>query len=191
MAANELPNEEKSADEYLEVIEGLLGMCMDREKQITELVGRIEDLEAEITSESMSTVNSGPYSEVDEKTSKKIGPNVLISDDSRIMLRQLSRLLTANGYNVVTSARDKDEIIRSVKAIKPDVVTLEISISDEEGVDIIRTIKSVSRKTRIILISGELDKETILKAVQSGVHDYIAKPVQPLRLLQVVGALVA
>ena len=162
-----------------EVMEGLLNLCMAREKQLRELTEKLQHLETRLETESRR-----PKDEPGEEIDKSRG--ILIVDGSDVLRRQLHGLLTTNGYQVVGSAEDDKEAVRLFRKTRPAIVTVDITNPQTDGFEMIREIKEIDPMAKVIVISADLDKETIVRAIRSGVDDYVAKPIQPKRLLQII-----
>ena len=169
--------------EVLEVIESLLELVTERERQIRELEAKLEKAEAKLKKLNLSTaVQQQRKREVEHDDQ----PTILIVDDCEVMQHLLRGFLTANGYKVAAIARDGEEAVRLYRTLRPSLVTMDINMPVMDGLEATRQIKAINPDAKIVVISIELEKSTILKAVKSGADEYIAKPVQSRQFLRVI-----
>jgi DNA-binding NarL/FixJ family response regulator len=83
----------------------------------------------------------------------------LIVDDSEEFLDSASRLLSAQGLEVVGLASSGAEAVRLVQTLGPDVALVDVQLGDEDGLDVARRLAADARETRIILISTHSENE--------------------------------
>lgn len=101
---------------------------------------------------------------------------VLIVDDSALVRQILSRVLAdATGIEVVGTARDGVQAIESVRALAPDVVTLDICMPNMDGLEALRHIERES-DARVIMLSSQDDSDTTFRALEMGAVEFISKP---------------
>ena len=103
---------------------------------------------------------------------------VLIVDDSIIIRRHLSGILKKIGMRNIHFAEDGAVALREVKARSFDLVMLDWNMPHISGLDALRAMRSdeATRKTPVIMVTGEALRENIIAAVQAGANDYIVKP---------------
>lgn len=105
---------------------------------------------------------------------------VLVVDDSTFMRHVLRRMLEGTGDIVVAGeARDGDECIELTRALRPDVVTLDVRMRRMSGLDALRAIADGSPKAPAVIMVSSLttrDAHTTLEALELGAVDFIAKP---------------
>lgn len=101
---------------------------------------------------------------------------VLVVDDSALMRKHLTGLLTGAGFEVVL-ARNGEEAVEQVLAVKPDVVTLDINMPEMDGLTALSQIMTV-RPTPVVMVSSLTNKGALatLEALAMGAVDYVAKP---------------
>jgi two-component system, chemotaxis family, protein-glutamate methylesterase/glutaminase len=111
------------------------------------------------------------------------GPvRVLIVDDSAVMRQLLSSLLSADGeIEVVGTAADPHIARERIKALNPDVVTLDVEMPHMDGITFLRKIMAL-RPTPVVMISTLTQRgaDTTLEALEIGAVDFIAKPTENL-----------
>ena len=111
---------------------------------------------------------------------------ILIVDDSEFTRDMLRRFLLEAGYSDLILSASGKEAIKIVEKDHPDVVLLDISMEEGDGIQALTAIKGVSPKTKIIMITAVAD-EVIKKKVISEIADgYIIKPFKKDNLLRII-----
>lgn len=108
--------------------------------------------------------------------------NILIVDDSPFQIALLKDALTENGFNVVGEAQSLEEAIEEVKRVKPDLVTMDMTIPGTDGFECTREIHKIDKNIKVIVVSAMMDDELIKKAKKTNISGYIQKPVDPEEL---------
>ncbi len=108
--------------------------------------------------------------------------NVLIVDDSPFQIALLRDTLTENGFNVVGEAQSLEEVISEVNRLKPDLVTMDMTIPGTDGFECTREIHKIDSNIKVVIVSSMMDDELINKAKKNRVSGYIQKPVDPEEL---------
>ncbi len=101
---------------------------------------------------------------------------ILIADDSILMRRNLKSILKQLGYNVIAEAANGQEAVEYYKRLKPDVVTMDISMPVMDGIEAVNQIVQLYPDANIIMISALNQKEMVFKAIERGAKYYIIKP---------------
>ncbi|MDY0044930.1 MAG: response regulator, partial [Syntrophales bacterium] len=100
---------------------------------------------------------------------------VLIVDDEAETRRVVQEILLGKGYCVETAA-DGIEAINKVKSFCPDAVLLDLVMPYSWGIDVLKDIKNISRRTAVIIQSGVIKEGIVELALSAGTDDYIFKP---------------
>jgi len=100
---------------------------------------------------------------------------VLIADDHEVIRRGVEVLLESSHFRVVASAATVAQLVRLARKHKPDVVLLDVRLSDEDGLDAIRRVRSAATKTRIVVFSAFDNPTYVARAVAAGANDYLLK----------------
>jgi len=116
---------------------------------------------------------------------------ILIADDCEVMVRVLCTLLNEGGHQVAATAADGIEAVRLFRQLNPELVIMDINMPRMNGLEATRRIIQLRPDAKVIILSIEVDKATVLQAMKCGAAHYIAKPIQPDRLLSIVGSLLA
>jgi CheY-like chemotaxis protein len=99
----------------------------------------------------------------------------LIVDDNEEFLDSASRLLSAQGLEVVGRASSGAEAVRLVQTLEPDVALVDVQLGDEDGLELTRQLAADARKTRIILISTYSEDELAELIVGSPAVGFLPK----------------
>ena len=119
-------------------------------------------------------------------TAKK---TVLVVDDDASIRHLLETVLVNNGY-VVSSAESAEIALKRILTIKPDLILLDLQLTDLNGLECCKRIRSgsVGNDTPIILVSSHNSEVYRITALESGADDFIGKPFSPGELLARVKA---
>ena len=111
---------------------------------------------------------------------------ILIVDDAVFMRMKLKDILEKGGYEVVAEAQNGIEAIEKYKTEKPDLVTMDITMPEMDGVTSLKGIKGFDAKARVIMCSAMGQQSMVMDAIQAGAIDFIVKPFDNDRVLQSV-----
>jgi len=111
---------------------------------------------------------------------------VLVVDDSSIMRRNLSAILTKAGHTIVAEAVNGELGVKEYEKHKPDLVTMDITMPVMDGIGAVKKIISYDPDALIIMISALDQKFMVLTAIQNGARHYIIKPFSSDKVIAVV-----
>lgn len=111
---------------------------------------------------------------------------VLITDDTAFMRMTLRRLLEQNGYEVVGEAENGADAVEKYAQLRPDVVTMDLTMPQMDGISAIREIMKIDPGARIIVVSAMGQKPMVIEALNAGAKDFLVKPFQPQRVLEAI-----
>ncbi|HAZ37580.1 MAG TPA: two-component system response regulator [Clostridiaceae bacterium] len=111
---------------------------------------------------------------------------VLIVDDAAFMRMMLKDILVKNGYEIAGEATNGIKAIEIYKVEKPDLVTMDITMPDMDGIQAVKEIKAIDPNARIIMCSAMGQQSMVMDSIKSGARDFIVKPFQPERVLEAV-----
>jgi len=103
--------------------------------------------------------------------------NIVIVDDSPFQIALLRDMLTENGFNVVGEASSLEETIDVVTKLKPDLVTMDMTIPGTDGFECTKEIHKIDSNIKVIIVSSMMDDEIVRKARKIHVCGYAQKPV--------------
>ena len=109
---------------------------------------------------------------------------VLICDDSIVMRKMINDILSRNGFNVVGQAKNGVEAVELYTKLQPDLVTMDIIMPGEPGVEIVKKIVTLDSKARIMMVTGLSQKNLVLQAMENGAREFVVKPFDESALLE-------
>lgn len=112
--------------------------------------------------------------------------NVLIVDDAAFMRMMVKDILSKNGYNVVGEAENGALAVDKYMELTPDLVIMDITMPEMDGLQAVREIRKRAPEARIIMCSAMGQQAMVIDAIQSGAKDFIVKPFQADRVLEAV-----
>jgi DNA-binding NarL/FixJ family response regulator len=116
---------------------------------------------------------------------------VVVVDDSPFSVAMISNILTTNGFKVVGSANGMDKAIEAIKTLKPDVVTMDITMPGADGIECTNAIHKINPKQKVVIVSSMMDEEIISRAKKAKISGYVQKPVDAEELTLVLNRLMA
>lgn len=112
--------------------------------------------------------------------------SVLIVDDAVFMRTVLKKMLVEEGYEVAGEASNGAEAIKKASELNPDVVTLDITMPEMDGVTALPEIMKASPESKVIMCSAMGQQPMVVEAIKNGAKDFIVKPFQKARVLQAI-----
>ena len=112
--------------------------------------------------------------------------NILICDDAAFMRMMIKDILTKNGYNIVGEAENGAKAVEKYAELKPDLVLMDITMPEMDGIEALKKIKAAAANASIIMCSAMGQQAMVIESIQSGAKDFIVKPFQADRVLEAV-----
>jgi len=109
--------------------------------------------------------------------------SVMIVDDADVIRLVLRDLLTENGYEVVGECSNGLEALNKYKELKPAVVTLDITMPEQDGLWALENILAHDPAAKIVMVTAVDERNALIKAIRLGAKDYIVKPFEEQRVL--------
>ncbi len=113
-----------------------------------------------------------------------MGTRVLIVDDAAFMRMMLKDILTKNGFEVVGEAENGKMAVQMYSELKPDVVTMDITMPEMDGLAAVKEIKQQDPNAKVVMVSAMGQQTMVIEAIRAGAADFIVKPFQPDRVLE-------
>lgn len=101
---------------------------------------------------------------------------ILIVDDAAFMRIALRTILEKSGFEVVGEADTGIKAVQLYKTLKPDIVTMDLTMPELGGIDAIKIIKSIDNNARIVVISSMGHEIMVREAIVAGAISFIVKP---------------
>ena len=111
---------------------------------------------------------------------------VLIVDDAAFMRMMIKDILEKNGFEVVGEASNGLKAVEMYKKDKPDIVTMDITMPDMDGIQAVKAIKEFDPTAKVIMCSAMGQQSMVMDAIRAGARDFIVKPFQADRVLEAI-----
>jgi two-component system chemotaxis response regulator CheY len=139
--------------------------------------------------------SKGDFPSINEKEPQGLKPGgesyrVLIVDDSMFIAKQLSQILTSEGFEVVATAGDGEEGFEKYKELHPgiDIVTMDVTMPKMDGITALTKILEFDKNACVIMISALGRNDLVKNALMTGAKNYIVKPLDRAKVLERVVA---
>jgi two-component system chemotaxis response regulator CheY len=109
---------------------------------------------------------------------------VLIVDDATFMRMMIKNIISKEGFEVVGEAENGKQAVELYFETKPDLVTMDITMPEMDGIEAVKAIISKEPEAKIIMCSAMGQQSMVMEAIQAGAKDFIVKPFQPDRVIQ-------
>ncbi len=111
---------------------------------------------------------------------------VLVVDDAQFMRLTLSNILKKAGFEVVGEASDGQMAVDMYDQLKPDLVTMDITMPTMNGLDATREILKQDPNAKIVMCSAVGQQKIVVEAIQMGAKDFIVKPFDETRVVETI-----
>ncbi|MCL6477590.1 MAG: response regulator [Peptococcaceae bacterium] len=111
---------------------------------------------------------------------------ILIVDDAAFMRMMIKNILLKNGYEIAGEAENGKQAVNMYMESKPDLVTMDITMPEMDGIESVKAIRSSDPDANIIMCSAMGQQSMVMDAIQAGAKDFIVKPFQQDRILQAI-----
>ena len=98
---------------------------------------------------------------------------VLVVDDAAFMRMMVKDILTKNGYEVVGEAENGMKALEKYQELKPDLITMDITMPEMDGISAVKEIKKVDPNAKIVMCSAMGQQAMVIEAIQAGARDFI------------------
>ena len=112
--------------------------------------------------------------------------NILVCDDAAFMRMMIKDILSKNGYNVAGEAENGAKAVEKYKELTPDLVLMDITMPEMDGIQALKAIKGVDAGAKVIMCSAMGQQAMVIESIQAGAKDFIVKPFQQDRVLEAV-----
>ena len=112
--------------------------------------------------------------------------NILIVDDAAFMRMMIKDILTKNGYAVAGEAENGLKAIEKYNELQPDLVLMDITMPEMDGIAALKQIKSANSAALVIMCSAMGQQAMVIESIQAGAKDFIVKPFQAERVIEAV-----
>lgn len=112
--------------------------------------------------------------------------SILICDDAAFMRQTLIQILRKTDHTVVAEAENGLDCIGKYETYKPDVVLMDITMPDMDGIEATQRIVALDKNAKIIIVSAMGQQAMVFSAITSGAKDFIVKPFDPERIIECI-----
>jgi DNA-binding NarL/FixJ family response regulator len=100
---------------------------------------------------------------------------VLLADDHRMLRQGLGRSLAEEGFDIVGEAENGEQAVRMAAELQPDIVLMDVSMPEMDGVEATRIIRASDSPIQVIMLTMHADKEVLAEAIRAGASGYLVK----------------
>lgn len=111
---------------------------------------------------------------------------ILIVDDAAFMRMMIRKILTENNHEVVGEAENGAKGVQQYQELRPDLVTMDITMPEVDGISAVKQIKSIDPNAKILMCSAMGQQAMVVEAIKAGASDFLVKPFQPERVIEAV-----
>ncbi len=110
-------------------------------------------------------------------TRSTIGVSIrlMLADDHRMLREGLRRSMTDQGFDVVGEARDGDEAVRMAEELQPDIILMDVTMPEMDGVEACRQIRSTLPEVKVVMLTMHADQDVLASAIRAGASGYLVK----------------
>lgn len=116
---------------------------------------------------------------------------VLVVDDSKTSRKILIDVLTRMGLEVIGEATNGEEGFLKYKELRPDIVTMDITMPVMNGLESLLLIKHEDENAKVVMITAAGQKNNLMQAVKAGAEEFLTKPLEEDEIRRVIGELTA
>ncbi|MFS1513189.1 response regulator [Chengkuizengella sp. SCS-71B] len=111
---------------------------------------------------------------------------ILIVDDAAFMRMMIKDILSKNGFEVIGEAIDGSQAVEKYRDLQPDLVTMDITMPEMDGIEALKQIKKMDPNSKVIMCSAMGQQAMVIDAIQAGAKDFIVKPFQADRVIEAI-----
>ena len=111
---------------------------------------------------------------------------ILLVDDAAFMRMMLKNTLSQAGYTDLIEAEDGVKAVEAYTAEKPDLVFMDITMPNKDGLETLKEIKAMDPGATVVMCSAMRQETMVMDSIKSGAKDFIVKPFKPERVLSTV-----
>ncbi|WP_400244538.1 response regulator [Niallia sp. JL1B1071] len=115
---------------------------------------------------------------------------ILIVDDSLMMRHMLKEIVEKEGYTVA-EASNGEEAIQKYKITKPDLVTMDITMPEMNGIQALLELKKIDENVKVIMVSAMGQKPMVIEAIKYGAKDFLVKPFETDKFISSIKKVIA
>ena len=114
---------------------------------------------------------------------------ILVVDDSRTSRKILRTILEDAGHEVIGEAMDGQDGVNKFKELRPDLVTLDITMPVMDGLEALKCIREVDGNAKVIMVTAAGQQNKMIDAIKLGASEFVTKPFEPEEIVKMVNKL--
>ncbi len=114
---------------------------------------------------------------------------VLIVDDAAFMRMMIKDCITSGGHEVVGEAVNGKDAVDKFTTLKPDIVTMDITMPEMDGIQALKAIKAQDPNSKVVMCSAMGQQAMVVEAIKNGAKDFIVKPFEKDKVLAAISKL--
>lgn len=115
---------------------------------------------------------------------------IMLVDDAAFMRMMIKNTLTQGGYTEIIEAKNGVEAVNLYKSEKPDLIIMDITMPEKDGIQALREIKELDKSSTVVMCSALGQEKLVLEALKLGAVDFIVKPFKADRIMKTVQSLI-
>ncbi len=116
---------------------------------------------------------------------------IMVVDDSNITTKKLGKMLEELGHDVVHTANTGSQAVDDYASVKPDLVTMDITMPDMDGIEATKRILAQDKDALIVMITSHGQEQMVIEAIEAGAKGYVLKPVNKEKLGEHLNQIIA
>ncbi|MCX8062651.1 MAG: response regulator [Anaerolineales bacterium] len=114
---------------------------------------------------------------------------ILVVDDAEFLRVRISKMLSSEGHEII-EAENGVKAVETYKQARPDVVLMDITMPEMDGLTALREIRSYDSSAKVVMLTALGQESVVLEAIKAGARDFVVKPFEKERVLSAVAKLV-
>ena len=116
---------------------------------------------------------------------------MMVVDDSGLTVKKMAKLLEELGHQIAGTATTGREAVETYAAVAPDMVAMDITMPDMDGIEATRRIMARSPQACIVIVTSHGQEQMVMDAIEAGAKGYILKPVKKEKLAETLETIAA
>lgn len=108
---------------------------------------------------------------------------IMVVDDAAFMRMMIKEIVLSMGHEIAGEASNGIEAVKLYPKLAPDLVTMDITMPDMDGVTAVKKIRRIDLEANIIICSAMGQKAMVMEAILAGAKDFLVKPLQHERVV--------
>jgi len=115
-----------------------------------------------------------------------MGKKILIVDDATFIRKMVKDILIPRGFEIAGEATNGSEAVKMYEDLNPDLVTMDITMKEKDGLESAKEILLKHPDARIIMVTALGQEKMLVESFKAGVKDFVVKPFKPERIISAV-----